>query len=70
MKVGRPVTKLLQYFREEMIEVSTRIIMVKVSGYILKAEPTGYDVRHENKREVKDDIMVFGTKQMGRWRCH
>lgn len=68
--MGRPVRKLLQYFRQEMIEVSIRIIVVKGSGYSLKAEPTGYDVRHKNKREVKDDIMAFGAKQMERWRCH
>lgn len=40
--------------------------MVKGYGYILKAEPTGYDVRYESKRAVKDEIMVFEAKQMER----
>lgn len=35
-----------------MTEVSTRIIMVKGSGHILKAEPTGYDIRAREKSRM------------------
>lgn len=49
-----------------MMEVYTRVIMVMDSGYILKAEPTGYNVRYEGKRKVKNDIMPLGAKQMER----
>lgn len=40
-----------------------RLIMVMSSGYILKAEPTGYDVRYEGKREVKSDIRHLGLSK-------
>lgn len=67
MEASRPVRKLLQYCRPEMIKISTR---VKGSGCVFKAEPTGFDARYESKREVKDDIMAFGAKQIKKWRCH
>lgn len=46
VEAGKPVRKLLQYRRQEAMEVSTRVTVVKGSGRILKAEPTGYDVRY------------------------
>lgn len=63
VEAGKPVRKLLQYRRQEAMEVSTRVTVVKGSGRILKAEPTGYDVRYKTKREVKDYIMAFGAKK-------
>lgn len=53
-----------------MMEVSTRAIAVKGSGYILKAEQTGYDVRYESNGAVKDDVIAFEAKHMQRQRCH
>ena len=49
-----------------MTEVYTRLIVVIGSGYILTAEPIGYNVRYEGKREVKNDIMALGAKYMER----
>lgn len=40
-----------------MMEDSTRAITVKGSEYILKAEPTGYDVRYESKKDVRYERM-------------
>lgn len=39
--------------------------MVKGYGYILKAEPTGYDVRYESKRAVKDEAWYL---RLSKWK--
>lgn len=41
------------------------VIMVKGYGYILKAEPTGYDVRYESKRAVKDEAWYL---RLSKWK--
>ena len=51
-----------------MMEDSTGVIIVKGSGYILKAEPTGYDVRYESKKDVRYERMPSWHLRLSKWK--
>ena len=51
-----------------MMEDSTRAITVNGSEYILKAEPTGYDVRYESKKDVRYERMPSWHLRLNKWK--
>lgn len=66
MEAGRPMRMLLQYGKVR--DDSTRVITVKGSEYILKAEPTEYDVRYESKKDVRYERITSWHLRLSKWK--